>query len=179
MTSINKQPLPDELSHCILGETSTLFTVAQLSENLAALNRLLEQSGSSVDIFSRQLDPRIFDQRNVTEALRNLVVVNRRARVRILVKEPQLMINQGHQMLELMRRLSSYIDIRKTHEQYAQSGRMFVIADRQAYLYKESDERYEGLVSFYDPAQSREWLNFFNEAWEHSQAITDFRRLHI
>lgn len=179
MTTIEKQALPGDLSDCTLGETRTLFTVSQLSENLAAIERLLQQSHNSIDIFSHMLDHRIFDQDTVIEAIRNMAVGNSRARVRILVREPQFMINNGHRILELARRLSSYIDIRKTHQHYAQTRRMYVIADQRGYLYKESDERYEGLVSFYDLAQSREWLNSFNEAWEHSQAITDFRRLHI
>lgn len=179
MTSIEKLPLPDDLSDCILGKTRTLFTVAQSSENLTALSRLLTQARTTVDISSHMLDPRLFDQETVLDAMRHLIVDNPRAKIRILVREPQLLINQGHRILELMRRLSSYIELRQTSPHYANSSRMFAIADRHGYLYKESDERYEGIVSFYDPAQSREWLTGFNEAWEHSQPLTDFRRLHI
>ncbi|MFO7604118.1 MAG: hypothetical protein R6X06_09935 [Gammaproteobacteria bacterium] len=78
-----------------------------------------------------------------------------------------------------MRRLSSYIEMRQTHEHYANTARSFVIADQCGYLYKEADERYEGLVNFSDRAHSLEWLNFFNDAWEHSQIVADFRRLSI
>ena len=179
MATTEKQPLPEDLSDCILAETRTLYTVSQLSENLSAIEHLLQQSQHSIDIFSHMLDHRVFDQDGVLDAIRAMVVVNPRARVRILVREPQFMINNGHRIMELARRLSSYIEIRQTHEHYAQTSRMFVIADQRGYLYKESDERYEGLVNFNDPATSREWLNTFNEAWEHSQALSDFRRLHI
>jgi hypothetical protein len=179
MANIEKQALPESLDDCVLGEPSPLYSVSQLSENLAAVERLLEQSRNSIDIYTHMLDHRVFDQSAVLEAIRRMVVENPRASVRILVREPHLMIAQGHRILELMRRLTSYIDIRKAHQHYAQIQRSFVIADQRGYLYKETDERYEGIVSFNDPAQSREWLNFFNEAWDHSQAITDFRRLHI
>ena len=179
MSNSEKQPLPDDLTDCVLGETRTLYRVTQLTENLAAVRHLLQQAHNSVDIFTHMLDHRLFDQDTVIEALRQLVVNNSRAKIRILIREPQLLISQGHRILELQRRLTSYIDMRMTASHYAQTSRMFVIADQRGYLYKESDERYEGLVSFYDPAQCRDWLNPFNDAWEHSQAITDFRRLHI
>ncbi len=179
MTPIEKQTLPDDLGDCILGECRTLYSVSQLTENLAAVRHLLQQAHHSLDIFTQMLDHRLFDQDTVLDALRQLAVTNPRTKIRILIREPQILINQGHRILELQRRLTSYIDMRMTAPHYAQTGRMFVIADQRGYLYKESDERYEGLVSFYDPAQCRDWLNSFNDAWEHSQAITDFRRLHI
>ena len=179
MTDIEKQPLPEDLSDCILAETRTIFTIAQLSENLSAIGHLLQQSQNSIDIFSHLLDHRIFDQGAVLDAIRNLVVGSTRASVRILVSEPQFMISHGHRIIELARRLSSHIEIRKTHQHYAHTRHMFVIADQRGYVYKESDERYEGLVNFNDPAKCREWRTTFNEAWEHSQAISDFRRLHI
>lgn len=173
------QALPDELTECQLGETRTLFNVSMLDENLNVVQHLLEGAQHSVDIFTATLDHRLFDQESIIEALRQLAVNNGRAQIRILIREPQNIISRGHRILELQRRLTSYISLRQTHQHYAQTGRMFVIADQCGYLYKESDERYEGLASFYDPALCREWLNQFNEAWEHSQAITDFRRLHI
>ncbi|MFO7603457.1 MAG: hypothetical protein R6X06_06545 [Gammaproteobacteria bacterium] len=78
--------------------------MSQLSENQSALEHLLSQSTRSVDIFTHTLDHRIFDQPAVLDALRQLVVNNTRAKIRILVRQPQVLIQQGHRILELMRR---------------------------------------------------------------------------
>lgn len=179
MSTSNLSALPEEASSCRLGETRDLYQLEYAEENHRALAYLLSQCRHSIEIFSHSLDHRIFDHQDVLDAIKDLAVNQSRASIRILVRDPQPMVNDGHRILELMRRLSSYIEIRKTHANYAETRRMFVLADEQGYLYKESDERYEGVACFYDPMQAREWHRYFSEVWEHSDPVSDFRRLHI
>lgn len=144
-----------------------------------ASDLMIQQSLESVEIFSRELDPELYDREPFLQALSDLCVNNRTARIRILVQEPAPAVKRGHRLIELSRRISSSIEIRQPHPDYRHHNEAFLIADQCGLIMRGLADRYEGTANFYSPVLVQRKLDFFTEVWDRSEAHPEFRRLHI
>ncbi len=170
----------NDFSDYTLGEsTDDAVKVTTRDENADAALELVKQTRQKLAIISQELDPLVYDQADFIEALRKLVVNNRYAEVRIIVFEPQLIVQKGHKLLDLAGKISSFIEFRKVSEKYKSFNESVLIADKVGYLYRESTERYKGKVNFNSRRESKHLLDVFDEMWETAQPDTNLRRMHI
>ena len=166
-------------SEYILGEHSDDIAIDTSEDNQAAATRLVSQGGRSLDIFSRDLEPRIYDNADFADAVRALAVKTRDMYVRILVIDPDLIIKHGHRLIELGRRLTSHMEIRKVHEDYCNNPEAYLVVDNRGLLHRKLANRYEAVVNFNNPMTATEMHNQFTEMWDRSKQYMDFKRLYI
>lgn len=166
-------------SEYTLGEHNTDITIDTSEDNLAAVLRLVGQGGRSLDIFSRDLEPRIYDNADFADAVRSLAIKTRDMHVRILVIEPDFIIKHGHRLIELARRLTSHMEIRKVHEDYCNNPEAYLVVDKRGLLHRKLASRYEAVVNFNNPMSATELHNQFSEMWDRSKQYMDFKRLYI
>jgi len=164
---------------CMLGEDSDDIVIESSEDNRLIAERLVSQANHRLVVFSRDLDPRVFDNAEFISAVRSLAVKDRKAKIRFLVIDPDRAIKLGHRLLELSRRLSSTIEIRKVHEDYAANQECYLIVDGRGLLHRKLASRFEAIANFNNPSDSFELERHFNEVWEHSQPERDFTQLHI
>ena len=162
-----------------LGVSGDDIQLDSSEENQTLILELVSQAAKTIDIFTRDMASRVYDDAKFIAAARDLIVRNDKTRVRILIIDPDKSIKHGHRIIELARRLSSSIDIRHVHVDYRADSQSYLIADGRGILHRKLASRYEAIVNFNNPLWGRELLNHFNEIWEHSQPILDFKRLHI
>jgi len=168
------------LDEYILGaSTSDASKVETRQENADAALALVKQCGLKLAIISHQLDPFVYDQTEFVEAIKQLALKGRYVDIRILTFEPTLIVRRGHKLVELARKLSSYIEIRKPSSQYKSFNEAVLIADEIGYLFRESAEQYRGKVNFNGRRESKHMLDVFNSMWETSKPDPNFRRMHI
>jgi len=170
--------MPD-LSEYTLGEHSADIPIDTSQDNLAAVLRLVSQGGRSLDIFSRDLEPRIYDNADFADAVRALAIKTRDMHVRILVIDPDFIIKHGHRLIDLARRLTSHMEIRKLHEDYCNNPEAYLVVDRRGLLHRKVASRYEAIVNFNNPMTATELHNQFSEMWDRSKQYMDFKRLYI
>ena len=168
-----------ELIEHRLGESGDDIQIDSSEQNHRLVLELVSQASKTIDIFTRDMASRIYDNSEFIGALRDLVVRNDKTRVRILVIDPDKSIKHGHRIIELARRLTSSIEIRHVHVDYRADSQSYLIADGRGLLHRKLATRYEAIVNFNNPLLGRELLNHFNEVWQHSQPVLDFKRLHI
>ncbi len=168
-----------DLSNFKLGTTTEDITLSSMEDNRVAGQALIAQAERTLEIFSRDLEARLYDNSDFTSAVREMVLRSQHTRVRILVNEPDYAIKHDHRLIYTARHLSSYIEIRKTHEDYAMNPAAFLLVDQRGLLYRTLATHYEGVANFNNPSQVGELLRFFNEAWNQSRQYTEFRRLYI
>lgn len=168
-----------EWSEYSLGEHADDIAIFSSEDNQAAALRLVSQGGRSLDIFSRDLESRIYDTPEFADAVRALAIKTRDMQVRILVIEPDLIIKYGHRLVELARRLTSHMEIRKVHEDYCNNPEAYLVVDKRGLLHRKLATRYEGVVNFNNPQTATELHNHFTEMWERSKQYMDFKRLYI
>jgi hypothetical protein len=144
-----------------------------------ATDLIIQQSEESLEIFSRELDPELYDREPFLDAVSSLCVKNRKARIRILVQDPAPAIKRSHRLIELSRRISSSIEMRQPHPDYQHHNEAFLIADHCGLITRGFADRYEGTANFYSFTPAQRKLDFFTEVWDHSEVHPEFRRLHI
>lgn len=169
--------LPD--TGCVLGETAGEFALASREDNRAAAALLAQQARRQVDLFTTDLEPAVYDQTAFVDALGQLAISHPRARIRILAKDFDRTIKAGHRLIEISRRLSSYVEIRRVHEDYRDNNESFLLVDDYGLLHRRHASRYEGVFSCKAPLEVRRLRATFDEIWERSEADADLRRLHL
>ena len=149
-----------------------------LETTRAASLQLIQQARRQLFIYSRDLDTKLYGQAEVLEALKQFVLLTRQASVQVLIQEPEALQSQTHPLLSLAQRLPSYFLIRTPIEdEDLQYPSAFVVNDREGYLFRLQEHRYEGHWSPHLPTQSRQLREEFDRVWQRSRPCTEFRVL--
>lgn len=168
-----------ELPTPILGRDDEEFAIAD-RETLATMSLALAgQARQSIDIVSRHLDPPLYDNEAFAAAVKNLVLSSQRARVRILVVDTTPIIAQGHRLLELAQRLSSYIAIRRPAPEDKDFNEAWLAVDGSGYIHRRFADRFEAQANFNDKRQAQLLSNRLEELWYRAGPDPNFRRLHL
>jgi hypothetical protein len=162
-----------------LGVSDIEIELLTRAEAQHATDLMTEQTQSSMDVFTRDLDPFLYDRQPFLDAIGRLCLRNRKARIRFLVQDPVTPVKRNHRLIELARRLSSSIELRQPHQDYAHYNEAFLIADQCGLIHRSLADQFEGVANFYDPVEARRKLDFFTEVWERSEAHPEFRRLYL
>ena len=129
-------------------------------------------------IYTRDLDPALFDTEPMLEALKRLAISGRGASIRIIVQEPQKPAAYGHRLIALAQRLTSVFAFRTpVQESDLQYPSAFLLNDTRGYYFRVLGNRYEGDAVNYAPGKHAQLQEFFNQAWERSEASDELRQL--
>ncbi len=162
-----------------LGASDMEIELSSRADARHATDLLVEQAGFSLDIFSRDLDPFIYERAPFLQAVSRLCRDNSKSRIRFLVNDPVAAIRRAPRLIEMSRRLSSSIEIRQPHSDYLNYNEAFLVADECGLIHRDFSDRYEGTVNFYAPVEAARKLAYFIEVWERSTTSPEFRRLYL
>ncbi|MET0377746.1 MAG: GNAT family N-acetyltransferase, partial [Spongiibacteraceae bacterium] len=114
-----------------LGQDHGKFAVINRRETALDVAR---QTRRQLRILSNQLDPAIYDHADFASALSQLVRGYRNAEIRLLIVDSDDLSLSNHAILNLQRRLSSAIRIRKIGDVTATIDENYLVADGRALL---------------------------------------------
>ena len=151
-----------------------------LPATTAATLALVQAARRDLWIYTRDLEPALFAQPEVVDALRTFAIAGRGGRVLVLLQEPVSVQGNGHPLLALAQRLSSVFQFRTpvdpVDHQYPSA---FVANDRDGYLFRLLGSRFEGDWSPAQPARARQLIEHFGRVWERSRPCNELRALGI
>ena len=101
-----------------LGEDRGRIAISGKDEFRLACECLAQQARRHLDIFTHDLDAPLYDQKPFLDALKDLVTTSRHAQVRILLQDNNRAQKEGHRLIELARRLTSAVEIRRPYDDY-------------------------------------------------------------
>lgn len=157
-----------------------LITVENREQALAAVLEILALARREVCLYSRDLDPALYDQEAVLEQFKRLGTAGRGASVRVLVQAPAAAIEAGHRLIHVAHRLPSVFQFRTPEtEEDQQYPSAFLITDRRSYYFRVLGSRYEGEAHTYRPGRHAQLREYFNQVWERSVAPPQLRELHL
>ena len=162
----------------ILGQSFEPIELNDSDTQRQAATALTIQARRSVDIFTRDLDKKLYDNRDFLDGLQNLAV-NNRGLIRILVKDSDRAVKYGHRLIALSQRLTSFIEIRKVADDFKEYNEAFLVADEIGYALRKHADRFEGIACFNGAKEAVNLLIFFNEVWRHSAPDPNLRRIYL
>jgi hypothetical protein len=162
-----------------LGSSTLEFGLESRSELCAVTLALAEQARHTLLLHIEDLDPAIYDQGPFVDALSRLARSHSKVRIRILIQDARSAVQQGSRLIELSRRLSTYIQFRRPPTEYRDCHESFLLADNSGYLYRPNPGRNEAIANFHDPGKVNDWEKYFQEVWDRSEPDPEIRRLYL
>lgn len=132
-----------------------------------------------IALLSPRLDRAVFEQEAFLDALRALLRHSRQSRVRILVQDVRPIIEHGHRLLHLARRLPSGIELRRLSEHPDWDGDTLLLRDRSGVLSHPGGESNPGNYRPNDRGRCLTALGRFDELWRCGSHDPEFRALSI
>ena len=102
-----------------------------------------------------------------------------RVEIRILIFSSKLIVDRGHRLLELARRLDEKITIQLLSEKPSSETSTFVCADLDAYWLLPNFDKPEGLYDLGNPVTNQRLSDVFQTAWDKSAPDPELRTLRL
>lgn len=163
----------------ILGENSETLVVDgyEAMQNIAG--SLIRQANHSILILTPDLEPRLYDQGPVIQALTDLARANKRSHVHILAQDTRSAMRNGNRLIQLAQRLSSHVKIHNPSKEVAELETAFLLADQRGYLQRDIGQRMGGRACFNDPLTGKQLYEYFLNMWEKSVPDSTLRSFTI
>ncbi|MCC6708098.1 MAG: hypothetical protein IT492_11090 [Gammaproteobacteria bacterium] len=163
----------------MLGVSAATFEVTT-REALAEVSlAMASQTRRRLDIVSRHLDAALYDNEAFVAAVKQITLNHHSARVRLFILDPRPLLGQGHRLIELATRLTSFIEIRTPAPQHKSFNEALLIADNLGYVRRQFSDRFEAEVDFASRRGATALTERFEQLWQRGQLDANFRRLHL
>lgn len=169
------EPLAWRAAAFELGQDTELQRFSEPNEVRQHALAMLQQATRSLCIYSTDLEPWLYHHSSVQQACTRLLLAHPRNRLRILIGDPTRAIKEGHRLLQLARRLTSNVHIRKLNPDYPEQSGAYLIADDCGLLQRPKADQYAGYALYHDLARVRIRQAEFDRAWEHGLADANLR----
>ena len=144
----------------------------------AALLELAQNAQRELCVQSHHLDAFAYGDAAFVEAVKNMILGNRRAQVRVLLNDVGPAA-KGHRLVDLGRTLSSFIVFRQLSQSDRDNLEDRVIVDRTRFIERLDPESLDALHYPDAPADSRRRLEDFEQLWAHAAPSPELRALVI
>ena len=145
----------------------------------SALEQIIRSAQRQVVILNPYLDHEIFAQEEIVESISSLARSAPRTRLRIIVMSSKRMVDRGHPLLELSRRLDEKISLRLLYEPITEETSSFACADESGYWLLPEFETPKGVSDPGNAVTTKRFLQSFESAWLKSKEDLDLRQLLI
>ena len=168
-----------DLEELRLGSSNREFELETRDDARRVAQALVAQAQHTLLLHTEDLEPMVYDRQAFIDAVSRLATTHRNARIWILVQEPRKVVQHGHRLVELSRRLNTFVQFRRPCSDYRSFHETFLLADNCGYLHRRNPNRYEGTANFHDPGKATDWVKYFMEVWERSEPDEELKRLHL
>lgn len=168
-----------EIEELQLGHSNLEFELETRADVARVVRVLTGQAQHTLLLHTRDLEAPVYDHQEVIDALAGLASRNRQARIWILVQNGRSAIQHGHRLIELARRLNTFIQFRRPGPDDRGFPATFLLADDSGYIYRSNASRFEGTANLHDPGKLTGWRKYFMEVWERGEPDPELKRLHL
>ncbi len=142
--------------------------------------RIIADARRRVWIRSLDLDPWLFDHADVLDALRGFAIHDHDVQVLILLHDHAAPQAAQAKLLDLAQRLPSVFQFREVDDPaYREDRSAMVAGDAGGYYFRAEGDRFEGSACLASRARVRQLKERFDEVWERSRVISEYRALGI
>jgi len=156
-----------------------VLTLATAEQNRDASIALVNQARYTLYIVSRELDHKLYDNDGFYNTVKQLATSNPKAKIRILIQNSDKAVKQGHRLIDLSRKLSSFITIRLQGKHFKEFNEAWLIVDSKAWIRRAHADKYSSDVDYSAAQQLREIEKTFTNMWDESIDDPNLRRLSL
>ncbi|PAV26740.1 GNAT family N-acetyltransferase [Tamilnaduibacter salinus] len=161
----------------ILGADDSTWPVETEAEYSNLLDTLVGQARQRLWLYDRELSHDRYDRSRLRELLSWLARHHRHSEVRLLIQDDGPLVKRRHQLVQLMRRLPSSIELRVVNPDYPTPDEPFVIADRRGVGYRHGFDEPHGWFRFDAPGHAKRLAERFQQLWETASPSVELREL--
>ena len=131
-------------------------------------------------IYSRELDPGLFDAPEVLDALRRFVTAGRGNEARVLLQDAATPQRAHAPLIALAQRLPSVFAFREVIDPVDRAyPSAFIANDGGGFYFRGLGHRFDGEADLDASGRARQLRAGFDRVWERSRPVTEFRSLGI
>lgn len=139
---------------------------------------LIDAARRHLWIYSRELDPGLFDAPRVVEALRRFGTGGRGNEARFLLQDAASAQRAHAPLLSLAQRLPSVFLFRETADPVDRAyPSAYVVSDSGGYYFRALGHRFDGEADLHAPGRARQLRAEFMAVWERSRPVSEYRVL--
>lgn len=146
-----------------------------LAKSRESLLALLADTSRQVDILSPQLESALLDNDALCEQLTRLARRGRHTRIRVLITEIKPIIETGHRLIALARRLKTAMEVRTLEFHPQWNGETVVLLDRSRGLVLKARDRQSRVID--SRTDARRLAEQFDRLWLASHPTPELRHL--
>lgn len=138
--------------------------------------RFFELAEHKLIVRAPRLELEVFQSAELAEAIDRFVTLDLRNRIMLLVGDEMHFLRRNARLLAQIRRHSSYLQIRKVSDEYADSQdsqELFLVADGIAWCRQPRSDHRQFAYSLSGAAVARSLQNRFDEVWERSDVMPE------
>ena len=129
-------------------------------------------------IYSRELDPGLYDHPRVLEALRRFGTAGRGNEARVLLQDAAAAQRAHAPLLQLAQRLPSVFAFREVEDPVDRSyPSAFLASDGGGYCFRALGHRFDGEAEFDARPRARQLADAFDQVWERARPCGELRAL--
>jgi len=148
---------------------------AGLEKSRESLLALLADTSRQVDILSPQLESALLDNDALCEHLTRLARRGRYTRIRVLVTEIKPLIETGHRLIALARRLKTAMEVRTLEYHPEWNGETVVLLDRSTGLRLKARDKQSRVID--SRAEAQRLAEQFDRLWLASHPTPELRHI--
>ena len=168
-----------QLDTHILGQTNEPLDLDSNEALHQVSVRMVEQCGRQLDIYSRCLEPRVYDSVELVAVVRKLALRSRHSRIRVVLIDPETVSRRGHRLLDLTQKLSTFIEFRKVGAEHKDFNEAFLLADSSGVIHQRLSDRFDATANFNHRPDAQRLQRQFDEVWEKATPDPNLRRLSL
>jgi hypothetical protein len=155
----------------VLGRDGGTLRISAREDVAAAVLSMVEQVRRDLIVFFPVLDGRLFNGQALADALVGFATAHNRNRARFVVEDASSMVANNGRIVDVCRRLSSFVRARQVGPEHTGLSEWFVVADETGYVHQPHLERNEVRVDYHAPLEARFLRRRFEQMWERSAPV--------
>jgi hypothetical protein len=145
---------------------------------VSVVTQLIAAARRDLWIYSRNLDPGLFDAPEVLDALRRLATQRHRVSIRLLLQDAASPQRSGAPLIALSQRLPSVFAFREVADPVDRDyPAAFLVNDDNGYYFRPLGHRFDGETELDGGGRARQLIDAFLPVWERSRMCSEYRAL--
>ena len=154
--------------------------IEQRDDAVAVAVAIVLAARRALCIYSRELDPGLFDAPPVLEALRRFGTAGHGGEARIVLQDAAAPQRAHAPLLALAQRLPSAFAFREVDDPVDRAyPSAFIANDAGGFYFRGLGHRFDGEADLHAPGRARQLCSSFDRVWERSRPVTEYRGLGI